>query len=48
MSLTDETLIALATKGATVSRVGLSSKIAGFGTTPTVQDAITESEPELF
>lgn len=47
-SLPDATLVMLAAKAASVSRSGLSSKIAGFGATPPMGDAVPETDTELL
>lgn len=46
--LTDETLLALALKAATVARAGLSSRVTGFGATPPPGEAVPDKDPELF
>ena len=46
--LSDDTLFALAMKASNVGRSGLSSKITGFGATPTVPADVVEPDPELF
>jgi hypothetical protein len=47
MLLTDETLVALATKASIVVRGGLSSKVAGFGAPPPPTDIIPDSDADL-